>query len=67
MRDEAQMWPRASLTTRTGTIETDRIRQLLPIDRVKPAVLGADQHYAYMGQRGHEQKQNIRHVVMSTY
>ena len=40
MRDEAQMRPRTSLTARTRTIETDRIQQLLPIDRIKPAVLG---------------------------
>ena len=67
MRDEAQMRPRTSLAARTGTIETDRIRQLLPIDRVKPAVLGADRHYEYMSQRGHEQKLHLRHVIMSTY
>ena len=67
MRDEAQMRPRASLATRTGTIESDRVRQLLPIDRVKPAVLGADRHHDYMSQCGHKQKRNLRHVVMSTY
>jgi len=48
MRDEAQMQPRTSLAARTGTIETDRIRQLLPIDRVEPAILGADRHRDYM-------------------
>jgi len=66
MRDEAQMWPRTSLAARTGTLETDRVRQLLPIDRVKPAVLGADRHRDYMSQCGHEQKRNLQHVFMST-
>ena len=66
MRDEAQMRPRTSLAARTGTIETDRSRQLLPIDRVKPAVLGADRHRDYMSQCGYEQKRNLQHVFMST-
>ena len=66
MRDEAEMRPRTSLAARTGTIETDRSRQLLPIDRVKPAVLGADRHRDYMSQCGYEQKRNLQHVFVST-
>ena len=63
MRDEAQMRPRTSLAARTGTIETDRIRQLLPIDRVKPAVLGADRHDDSMSHRTGKRTRIIRHLL----
>lgn len=36
----AQMGSTASLAFGTGSIEPDRLRQLPPIDRVEPAVLG---------------------------
>ena len=56
MRDEAQMRSPATLAARPGTIETDRVRQLLPINWVEPAVLGADRHHDSMSQYGYGQK-----------
>lgn len=65
MCDEAEMGSRAPFTARAGTIEADRVRQLLPIDWVEPAVLGADRHHDSMSQYGCEQKGIRQHVVNS--
>ena len=56
MRDEPKMRPRAAFTSRTGPVEPDRIGQLLPVERIEPAVLGADRHDDSMSQSGLEQK-----------
>jgi len=56
MDDAAQMRPAAPLALGTGAIEPDRLRQLQPIDRVKPAVLGADRHDDSMSQSRPERK-----------
>jgi hypothetical protein len=69
MRDEAQMWPRASLTTRPGTIETDRIRQLLPIDQVSQLFSGRIGTTLYESAQTQTKAEypTCRHPVMSTY
>jgi hypothetical protein len=56
MDDTAQMRPTAPLALGTGTIEPDRLRQLPPVDRVEPAVLGSDRHDDSMSQSRPERK-----------
>jgi hypothetical protein len=56
MRDEAQMRPRAPFAARASTSKADRIRQLLPIYRIEPAVLGADRHRDSMSHGRYERK-----------
>ncbi|MDQ0839789.1 hypothetical protein QFZ54_003641 [Sphingomonas faeni] len=66
VRDKAQMRSRALFAARASTIEADRVRQLLPIDWVEPAVLGADRHHDSMSQDGYERKEIRQHVARST-
>ena len=40
----APVRPTAALATALGAAEPDRRRQLVPVDRVKPAVVPADRH-----------------------
>jgi len=44
MCDPPKVRPTALLAAPAGTLEPDRARQLLPVDRVEPAIFGADRH-----------------------
>lgn len=59
MGDPTHMRPRAVLAARAGPIEPDHVRQLAPVDRVKPAVFRADRHLDSMSQPMAERKQNL--------
>ena len=50
MSDPRQMRSAALFTSRACTIEAYRARQLRPVDRIEPAVLGADRHGDSMNQ-----------------
>ena len=50
MRDTAQMRPSALFAARAGAAEAHGRRQLLPVYRIKPSVLGADRHADSMSQ-----------------
>jgi len=51
MRDMAAMRPAAALAARAGAYEADGTRHLRPVDRVEPAVFGADRHRDSMNHR----------------
>ncbi len=51
VRDEAAMRPRTMFAAGAGAAEPDRIRHLLPVDRIEPAVFGADRHRDSMSHR----------------
>jgi len=57
------MWSAASLALGTGAIEPNHVRQLPPIDRVEPAVLGSDRHDDSMSHRAGKRKQIIRRLL----
>lgn len=59
MRDTAQMGPPALFTARAGAVKTHGRRQLLPVNRIEPAVFGADRHADSMSQPQAEQKGNL--------
>ena len=59
MGDPTHMRPRAVLAARAGPIEPDHVRQLAPVDRVKPAVFRADRHLDSMSQPMAERKRNL--------
>jgi hypothetical protein len=44
VRDTLKVWPLAALAARLSAAKADCLRQLRPVDRVKPAVLGTDRH-----------------------
>jgi hypothetical protein len=60
MCDEAPMRPRAAFAARAGTTEADRVRHLRPVDRIQPAVFGADRHRDSMSHARVEEKRNLR-------
>jgi len=63
MDDAPQMRPAAPLAPSTGTIEPDRLGQLPPVDRVEPAVLGADRHDDSMSHPPGKRKRIIRPLL----
>ncbi len=67
MCDPTHMRPRAVLAARAGPIEPDHVRQLAPVDRVKPAVFRADRHLDSMSQPMAERKQNLLGLFMVCY
>jgi len=56
MGHTAKMRTSAPLTARAGTLETNRLRYLLPVDRVEPSVLRADRHDDSMSHASPERK-----------
>ena len=50
MRDPPEMRSPAAFATGARAYEADRVRQLIPVDRIEPAVLGADRHPDSMNQ-----------------
>jgi len=42
--DVTAMWASALLTAPFGTLKTDHFRELMPVDRIEPALFGADRH-----------------------
>jgi len=60
MRDPPAMRPCAPLASAPRAAEPDRAGKLRPVDRIKPAVFGADRHPDSMSQAIPEQKRNVR-------
>ena len=52
------------LAARAGSVEPDHVGKLPPIDRVKPAIFGADRHLDSMSQPMAERKRNLLGLFM---
>ena len=63
MCNETPMRPRAMFAARPGPTKADRVRQLRPVDRIEPAVFGADRHRDSMSHRRFEGKRNLSPFV----